>query len=80
MTVLSEALDLWTIYERPRDYPQGFVVRRWRVGPAAVIDPDQVAQYAPDLLGARALVPLGKARIPGGALGPEDPCIAEVWL
>lgn len=31
MTKANE-LTMWTVYERPTDYPQGFVARRWIAG------------------------------------------------
>jgi hypothetical protein len=88
-------LELWTIYERPKDYPAGFVVRRTVVGdgrhcPDCVANiphgtpaqpcplADRVAQFAPDLPRARALVPLGKACL--GRSPDDDPAVREVWL
>ena len=54
--------EMWVIYEHPRDYPNGYVLRRWKCGRAA--EPDAVAIFADDLLAARAQVPLGKYRLP----------------
>lgn len=67
----------FAIYERPRDYPAGYVVRRWDYS-AGQLDPAWVAQYTPTLLEARLVVPLGLARIPRSP--SDDPCIREVWL
>jgi hypothetical protein len=32
MTTRSDPLEMWTLYERPADYPQGYVARRWVIG------------------------------------------------
>lgn len=69
---------IFTIYERPLDYPIGYVVRGSTVGSGGDIVVDSEAGYASTLGGARALVPLGLIRIersPG-----DDPVIKEVWL
>lgn len=74
---MSDGLPMWVIYERPRDFPEHFVVRRWRVnGP--VIFVDQMAQLAGDIEAARALVPPGLYRLP--PYEEDDPVIREVWL
>lgn len=76
--LVKPLLDLWVIYERPRDYPQGFVVRRWEVTPGEPERPDAVALYAPDLFAARCLVPPGKFNL---HRQPEDDvAIREVWM
>jgi hypothetical protein len=69
------SLRQYVIYEKPRDYPGGFVVRGFSVGPGIV--PDRVAQYAQTLDAARELVPPGLFRLPRW---PDDePQIVEVW-
>jgi hypothetical protein len=66
-------LEMFTIYERPRDYPAHFVVRRFENG-----DPTSDFAIALDLRGARNEVPLGLVRL---ARHPADePHIVEVWL
>ena len=74
-------LTLWTIYERPLDYPDGYVLRPWRVmagsrGETAAGD----AQYAPTLEAARALLPAGLALTPLPRVENDDPCIVETWV
>jgi hypothetical protein len=44
----DDGLPMWTIYEYPSDYPQGYVVRRG-VARATGYVPDTIAQYAPTL-------------------------------
>jgi hypothetical protein len=73
-----DAFEVWAIYERPRDYPAGYVVRCWDVGPGGSGGPRPVGFYADDLATARARIPAGLvrlARLPG-----DDPAILETWL
>jgi hypothetical protein len=74
---VNDGLPMFTIYERPRDYPEGYVVRRSFVN-AGMVWLDRVAQYAPALEAARGLIPPGLHRIP--RYENDDPCIVEVWL
>ena len=69
-------LTVWTIYERPADYPQGFVVRPFEItsfGP----QPGS-ARYASDLEAARRLVPPGLYCLPRQA--GDDPVVVESWI
>lgn len=71
-------LTQYTIYERPRDYPEGFVVRAFHIvrGQTEPV-PDPGAWHVPTLEQARKLIPEGMARLdryPG-----DDPKIVEVW-
>jgi hypothetical protein len=71
-------MNLYTIYERPLDYPSGYVVRMWTVGPGGTIEPSRFADYAPTLDQARACLPDGLYRLerePG-----DDPAILETWI
>ena len=66
-------LDIWTVYERPTDYPQGFIARLYRNGTATP------ATVTGDTLDAvRAGIPPGLCRM---ARHPsDDPVIVETWL
>lgn len=72
-------LSTWTIYERPRDFPDDYVVREWQSDGNGNVRPTPEAQRYPTLEAARA--PLRARglvcieRSPG-----DDPCIVEVWL
>jgi hypothetical protein len=73
-------ITFWVIYDRPKDYPQGCVLRaQWgkRGDPDATIA-DAVAWYAPTIDELRAILPFGVTRI--GPSPQDDPCIAEVWM
>ena len=69
-------LTIWTIYERPKDFPGGFVVRPWTItrgGPAP-----GMAQVTGTLEEARDLVPPGLYRTDRAPA--DDPTIVETWL
>jgi len=66
-------LELFVIYEGPREFPGHFVVRRWENDV-----PTGDFALAPSLDAARAEVPRGLFWIPRS---PEDQAhIVEVWL
>jgi hypothetical protein len=65
--------ELFVIYERPRDYPAHFVVRRW-IG----AEPTEDFAIADTLESARAELPHGLYRIPHQP--GEDSVIAETWV
>jgi hypothetical protein len=73
-------MKIFVIYERPKDYPDQFVVRGWTVdfngdGQARA---DAAALFAPDLVAARKLIPRGFYNM--GRQPEDDPVIAEVWF
>lgn len=70
-------MSIYTVYERPRDYPNGFVVRRHVVRPGVSI-PAQVVGTAPSLAAARNLIPSGLTRQPRDP--KDEPQIVESWL
>jgi hypothetical protein len=66
-------LPLWTIYARPRDFPQGFVARLFLDGGATT-----KTLTAPSLAAIRGLLPRGLTCL---ARSPQDdPVIVETWL
>ena len=74
---MSEVLVIWVIYERPRDYPNSYVVR-----PQAMVDGMLIASQecvvAPTLEAARAALPHGLTMIP--RFENDDPAIVETWI
>jgi hypothetical protein len=65
----------YAIYERPTDYPEGYVVREWLVTSAGA-QPGQ-SWRAATLEAARDLLPAGTERV---AAEDPDPAILEVWM
>lgn len=83
-------LKVWTIYERPQDYPEKFVVREFVVGakeasagmPPGTVQPLQ-ARVEPTavvdtLEEARAAIPTGTVRIRRDATDPY--AVVESWV
>ena len=70
-------ISLWVIYERPRDFPDKFVVRRWAIGNGCYLATGDFS-LANDLDGARRLVPPGLACL--GRDASDEPHIVESWI
>jgi hypothetical protein len=66
-------LEIFVIYDHPRDYPGHFVVRRW-LGDR----PTEDFAIALTLAEARAEVPRGRVRLARSAA--DDPVIVETWV
>lgn len=74
-------LEMFTIYERPLDYPTEYVCRRQRCGPNVVYTDQDLFVRAPTLEACRQLLHrkrAGLARIPRHP--GDEPQIVEVWL
>lgn len=69
-------LEQFVIYERPRDYPDKFVVRRFRIVPGKIIPDDNVAVFN-TLDEAREFIPYHLINI--GRQEKDEPQIVEVW-
>lgn len=72
----SDPLSMWTVYEKPSDYPGHFVARRWLSGATVVATSDVL--LAGDLALLRAMLPQGLHCLP--AQPGDDPAIVETWL
>lgn len=75
------ALEMWTIYAHPADYPNGYIARKWVVAgvgvqaePVATLD----ARHGPTLEAVRQGLPPGLHRI--GRSTEDDPSIVETWI
>ncbi len=70
-------LSLFTIYEKPRDYPDEWVVREWKIIKGEAV-PTKGCERAATLEEARRAIPSGLVCI---ALSEsDDPVIVETWL
>lgn len=74
---MSEPLWQWTIYERPSDYPDNFVVRAWYIFPGKAV-PARMAIVVDSLEEAREMIPEGCVCL--GRAPTDDEAIVEVWL
>jgi len=76
--VIQGALVMYTVYCRPSDFPENFVVRRWAVTAGKVMAEAGLWCLAETLEGARGSIPqqlYRQERQPG-----DDPVIVEVWF
>jgi len=75
-------LTMFAIYDHPRDFPAGFIVRAWRVcchdGQSTEPDGSSLALAALSLEQARAMLPPGLFRL--DRTTDDDPTLIEVWL
>jgi hypothetical protein len=74
---MSEPLTLYTIYERPRDYPDHFVLREHHVTGDGNC-PSLVACIGPSLEAVRKFVPDGTVNL--GRMPQDEPQIVETWV
>lgn len=73
-----DALLLFTVYAKPSDFPDSFVVRRFAVRAGLVERDPEIFGRSPTLEGARALIPPGLYRL--GRQDNDDPVIVESWI
>jgi hypothetical protein len=74
---MTDALNIWTIYKQPSDYPDSYVARRFEINHIG-LTPTSDMFAADTLRELRALLPLGLACIQRD--GHDDPKIVESWL
>lgn len=73
----DQRLEMWTVYDHPKDHPDMFVARKWCCdGPTMLATDDMFV--APTLEELRRLLPVGLYRL-RRQLG-DDPKIVETWL
>lgn len=72
----ADAVRMFAVYERPADYPSGWVVREWLLGAGEAQPGD--ARRADSLEDAHRLLPRDVTRVDWP--GEPDPHIVETWL
>lgn len=70
----QDELVMYVVYEKPTDYPDFFVVRRWTGLSANKI----IFSVSETLDDARQTLPRGLFRL--DRFNTDDPCIVETWL
>jgi hypothetical protein len=75
----EEALNIYTVYQHPSDYPDKWVVRRWRTLKGENI-PDPEPLLVVDTHSEVRLVMTGLGLVCLTRFPDDDPCIAETWL
>lgn len=73
----NDLMPIWTVYDHPTDYPDGFVARMGIVG-QKISGQTQMAVFAETLDGVRALLPPGLFRLERDK--HDDPVIVETWV
>jgi hypothetical protein len=74
---IENALELWTVYRRPKDYPDHCVARKSLIDQhGSRLTNDMFV--ADDLAEVRALLPKGLVRLTRHP--DDDPVIVETWL
>jgi len=73
----DDVLEMWTVYDHPRDMPDCFVARLFLVK-AGAMEVTGIFRAAPTLDEVRAMLPLGLYRLPRSE--NDEPQIVEVWL
>jgi hypothetical protein len=72
------AITFWVIYDRPKDFPDGYVLRaQWAT--KGGITASQEAWYSKTIDNLHSLLPMWALTRMGPYPG-DDPCIAEVWM
>lgn len=74
---LDDALEIWTIYDKPSDWPAGYVTRCFRVWPGGGTEPGE-AFFCLTLEDARGCVPPNLCCL--GRQENDDPVIVETWI
>jgi hypothetical protein len=69
-------LEIWTVYRRPRDYPNHFVARKSLATIPPTVTNDMFVGVTLDEV--RALLPPGLVCLQ--AAPEDDPVIVEVWI
>lgn len=72
-------LSLWTVYDHPRDFPNGYVAREWVIENGEY-EPTANFMVAPNLEVLREilLAQMHLARLPRSE--GDDPVIVETWI
>ena len=70
---MAKKLEMWVIYERPKDFPDKFVARRWDNS-----RPTQDTIVENSLKEVRSKLPPWMIRFPRNE--SDDACIVETWM
>lgn len=76
-TETKKGLSIWTIYNKPKDFPNTVVARLWNVSSAGKFATNEI-RVAPTLEEVRSLLPPGLYKVPREK--GDDPCIIESWI
>jgi len=75
----GQHLEMYTVYDHPKDYPEAFVVRRFRITKDGPLPDDRFLFISIDLDTCRELMMMMQlTRVMRDA--DDDPVILETWL
>lgn len=74
---MAKALQMWVIYDHPRDEPNHFVARRWDIQAGKAL-PTKVHLLSKDLNALRSALPPGLCKMERD--DRDDPVIMETWI
>ncbi len=75
---MSEVLNMWVVYDHPRDFPYGYMARRWEV--RAGQNHPTTETMASTMLGEIRARLEQKGLVKIGRSEDDEPCILETWL
>lgn len=74
---MSDGMHMWTVFERPDDYPDGFIARLFLVRRSIVRATDTTVT-GPTLDAVRAQLPPGLYNL--GREAGDKPSVVETWI
>lgn len=77
MANASDALSMWTVYDHPSDFPNGFIAREW-ITSGSEPQPTDVVIVAPLETIRKNLQRMGLVCLTRAP--DDDPAIVETWL
>jgi hypothetical protein len=78
VAVVEECIAVWVIYDKPSDFPNSLVVRRWSLAVSGSLVAEDECVLASTLEEARTYIPPGLVR--QDPTFQDDPVITEFWL
>ncbi len=76
--MIKTAMNIWTIYAHPLDYPDNFVARRWVMLDGGKFEPTTDIIIADTLDIVRSKLPPGLFRIE--RFETDEPQVVEAWM
>jgi hypothetical protein len=73
----SDPLFMWTVYDHPRDFPNSFVARLWRIEAGKTTPTDTIMVFPTLKMIRERMMDAGLTRI--RRFEHDDPNIVEVW-
>jgi hypothetical protein len=78
VTDAAACLNIWTVYDHPKDFPDVYVARRWEVSRAGIVATSSII-FSLDLNQLRPVLDsMGLTCMPRAE--NDDPSIVECWL